>query len=75
MIKVYDMTSGKIIDDANQDYSDEVLNCGMQPAIYDFANLQLQTVQVEEQQHPAKTIPQSLADADCESFINSNEKK
>lgn len=74
MIKVYDMTSGTIIDDANQDYSDKVLDCGMQPEIYDFADLKLQLVQVNEQQKPARTIPQSLTDADCESFINSHEK-
>lgn len=74
MIKVYNMASGKIQPDtSDENYSDEVLYSELQPAVHELAELQLETVEHQPTEAKSDTLPDELADVDCESFISTQE--
>lgn len=76
MIKVYNMSSGKLVSEpSEQAYSDEVLYSEWQPIVKDFMEIRLQLVQTQTTDSSPKGINDNLADADCESFINSQSNK
>jgi len=76
MIKVYDMSSGILISKAkDDDYSDEVLYSEWQPIVKDFMEIRLQLVEVDTKADKKDAISADLVDADCESFINSQDSK
>lgn len=76
MLKVYDMTSGKLISNSQDEaYGDEVLYSEWQPIVKDFMEIRLQLVESEPAKNREKPISDDLTDVDCESFINSQSKK